>query len=279
MHARLDAADRLVSEVARRGAVPVPEAVEILLAVRGGHAAARAVLERVVADDARLELRGDAVWLAPSPLADVPLERARFCVVDLETTSLRAGAGTIVEIGAVLVEGGCAVAELELLGEAARSPAAIERLFAFGAGAVLAGHNLRFDLSFLEQARAASSGERIAAPVLDTLALARRLLHGRTRSFSLASLAELVGASEVPCHRALPDARATAELLVVLLALAVERGARTVADACALARSAASRREEGAARRTEERSVRSSSLRRDDKRARGRAPDRDRRLR
>src|SRR5205823_9110116 len=36
-------------------------------------------------------------------------------------------------------------------------------------------------------------------------------------------------------HRALPDARATAELLLVLIGLAQERGARTVADLTALA--------------------------------------------
>src|SRR5262249_35186661 len=40
---------------------------------------------------------------------------------------------------------------------------------------------------------------------------------------------------ERPCHRALPDARATAELLLALIGLAQERGARTVADLSALA--------------------------------------------
>ena len=38
-----------------------------------------------------------------------------------------------------------------------------------------------------------------------------------------------------PCHRALPDARATAEILVVLVGLAQERGARTLADLVELA--------------------------------------------
>jgi hypothetical protein len=38
-----------------------------------------------------------------------------------------------------------------------------------------------------------------------------------------------------PCHRALPDAQATAEILVALVGLAQERGARTVADLVELA--------------------------------------------
>src|ERR671922_290634 len=50
----------------------------------------------------------------------------------------------------------------------------------------------------------------------------------------LASLAHFFGTSATPCHRALPDAQATAEILVALIGLAQERGARTVADLCRL---------------------------------------------
>jgi len=38
-----------------------------------------------------------------------------------------------------------------------------------------------------------------------------------------------------PCHRALPDAQATAEVLLALIGLAQERGARTVSDLVGLA--------------------------------------------
>ena len=38
-----------------------------------------------------------------------------------------------------------------------------------------------------------------------------------------------------PCHRALPDAEATAEILLRLIGMAQERGARTVADLVELA--------------------------------------------
>jgi DNA polymerase-3 subunit epsilon len=70
----------------------------------------------------------------------------------------------------------------------------------------------------------------VAAPVVDTVWLARRLLEGRTRRVGLASLSYFLGTSTRPCHRALPDAEATAEVLLHLIGLAQERGARTVAD-------------------------------------------------
>jgi len=79
------------------------------------------------------------------------------------------------------------------------------------------------------------TGRRIAAPVVDTVWLARRLLAGRTRHVGLATLAHFFGVSTEPCHRALPDARATAEILVILIGLAQERGARSLSDLVELA--------------------------------------------
>ena len=80
-------------------------------------------------------------------------------------------------------------------------------------------------------------GDRVASPLVDTMVLARRLLGDRIERASLAALADFYGTSSVPCHRALPDARATTEILVQLLDVATDRGARTVADLCALTRS------------------------------------------
>jgi DNA polymerase-3 subunit epsilon len=71
--------------------------------------------------------------------------------------------------------------------------------------------------------------------VVDTVGLARGLLAGRGTRFGLSSLAHFFGTAASPCHRALPDAQATAEILVRLLGLAQERGAETVADLAELA--------------------------------------------
>jgi DNA polymerase-3 subunit epsilon len=100
---------------------------------------------------------------------------------------------------------------------------------------VIVAHNARFDLAFLDREVELLSGRRLAAPVVDTVGLARRLLAGRAPRVGLASLAHFFGTSVQPCHRALPDAQATAEILVALVGLAQERGARTVADLVELA--------------------------------------------
>src|ERR687884_376897 len=110
MQLRLDAADRLVELVEeRRGPVYAEEAARRLFALRHVPAGlARSLLEDAVAADARLAWSGDSVRLATPPGHDLPLERATYVVVDLETTGLRPGTCRICEIGAVRVR------ELEL---------------------------------------------------------------------------------------------------------------------------------------------------------------------
>ncbi|HSJ93147.1 MAG TPA: exonuclease domain-containing protein, partial [Gaiellaceae bacterium] len=108
--------------------------------------------------------------------------------------------------------------------------AAVRRFLAFAGDCVLVAHNARFDVGFLDRAVERLDGRRSAAPILDTVGLARTLLAGRVRRHGLSSLAAWLGTSVEPCHRALPDAQATAEILVHLIGLAQERGAETVAD-------------------------------------------------
>ena len=107
---------------------------------------------------------------------------------------------------------------------------AVRRFLDFAGDAVLVAHNARFDLGFLDVEVERLTGRRLAAPVVDTVWLARRLLEGRIARVGLASLAHFFGTSVRPCHRALADAQATAEILLALLGLAQERGACTVAE-------------------------------------------------
>ncbi len=258
MQLRLDAADRLVELVEeRRGPVPADEAARAVL--RLGSAVpvglARALLADAVEADARLRFRGDHVALAGAPGEDVPLERATFVVFDLETTGLRPGIARPCEVGAVRVRGlelgerfqelanpGArlqpAVAALtglrdEQLRRAAPVTAVVRRFLTFADDAVLVAHNARFDLAFLDCETMRISGRRVAATVVDTVGLARRLLGRRT--VNLAALSYFFATDAQPCHRALPDAEATAEILVQLIGLAQERGARTVGDLVELA--------------------------------------------
>jgi len=254
MQLRLDAADRLVELVEeRRGPVIADEAARRLFALRTAPVAlARTLLADVVEADARLAWNGDSVSLARPLGADLLLEDAEYVVVDLETTGLRPGSSQICEIGAVRVRGFELVEEFQTLVDprvplgavisaltgltdrqlrGAPPPSlAVRRFLAFAGDSVLVAHNARFDLAFLDRETERLTGSRLAAPVVDTVPLARRLLAGRVPRASLAQLSYFFGTAVQPCHRALPDAQATAEVLLALIGLAQERGARTVAE-------------------------------------------------
>ena len=259
MQLSFDAADRLVELVqASHGPVASEEAARVLFALeRAPVALARSLLADVVEGDARLSWLGTRVGLADQPHADTPLEDADFVVFDLETTGLSARTSRICEIGAArvralevaetfqtLVDPGTGlpafVAALTGIREsdlrrAPRPEHALRSFLAFAGDAPLVAHNARFDLAFLDAEVERLTGRRCAAPVVDTVWLARRLLSGRSERVSLARLAHFFGVSVEPCHRALPDAVATAEILVALVGLAQERGARTVGDLVELA--------------------------------------------
>src|SRR6476659_6350325 len=254
----LDAADRLVELVEeRRGPVPADEAARAVLKLGAAVPVglARSLLDEAVRDDARLRWAGNLVALQGAPVEALPLESATFVVFDLETTGLRPGTCRPCEVGAVRVRGleleerfqtlanpGArlqpAVAALtglrdEQLRRAPPVAAAVRRFLAFAGDAVLVAHNARFDMAFLDNETMRLTGRRTASTVVDTVGLARKLL-GRQPA-NLSALAYRFATDVRPCHRALPDSGATAEILLALIGMAQERGARTVADLVELA--------------------------------------------
>ncbi|HTR33488.1 MAG TPA: exonuclease domain-containing protein [Gaiellaceae bacterium] len=258
MQLRLDAADRLVELVEeRRGPVPADEAARTVLKLGAAVPVglARSLLAEAVDADARLRWAGDLVALHEAPGEELSLERASFVVFDLETTGLRPATARLCEIGAVRVRGleleerfqtlanpgarlDPAVAQLTGIRDADLRrappvPAAVRRFLAFAGDDVLVAHNARFDVGFLEAETIRLSGKRVAATVVDTVGLARRLI--RRQPANLAALAYRFATDARPCHRALPDAEATAEILLALIGMAQERGARTVGDLVELA--------------------------------------------
>jgi DNA polymerase III epsilon subunit family exonuclease len=259
MQLSFDAADRLVELIhARRGAVGSEEAARVLFALERAPATlAHSLLADVVDGDARLAWLAGRVGFAGDTQPETRIEEAELVVFDLETTGLSASRDRICEFGAVrvralevaetfetLVDPGVAlpqtIAHLTGLRDAELRAApkpelAVRRFLAFAADAPLAAHNARFDVGFLDHAVRQLTGRRVAAAVIDTMWLARRLLHRRSERFSLAQLAHFFGTSCDPCHRALPDAIATAEILIALLGLAQERGARTLSEVIELA--------------------------------------------
>jgi DNA polymerase III epsilon subunit family exonuclease len=253
----LDALDRLVDTLEERGSLSAVEAARSLFATASiSDGLALSLLAEVTAGDSRVVCTGATVSLA-GRRSDPLLEEAAFVVFDLETTGLSAARCRICEVGAVrvqaleladsfqsLVNPGVAlpdpVARLtglrdQELRHAPSVRAVLKRFLAFAGDDLLVAHNARFDQRFLERQLLLVHGRRLSVPPLCTAALARRLLESRIRRVGLASLAHFFGVPTRPCHRALPDAEATAEVLVHLIGLAQELGARRLSDLRTLA--------------------------------------------
>jgi DNA polymerase III epsilon subunit family exonuclease len=248
----LDALDRLGETLEEQGPLSVCDAARSLFATSTISAGlASSLLAEVTAGDSRVVCTGATVSLAgagPDPL----LEDAAFVVFDLETTGLSGERDRICEVGAVRVRGleavdsfqslvnpGVALPEpiARLTGlrdpELRRAPRAatvVGRFLDFAGEELLVAHNARFDQRFLEKQLLLLHGRRLSEPPLCTAALARRLLEGRLRRVGLSSLAHFFGVPTRPCHRALPDAEATAQVLVHLIGLAQELGASRLSD-------------------------------------------------
>ena len=190
---------------------------------------------------------------AASSYHSVPLASLEFAVVDLETTGWSPEVAAITEIGAVRVRGGLRQGEFaslvnpgvpvppgieeltgisdRLLVSAPRLGAVLPGLLEFAQGCVLVAHNAPFDLGLL---LAGCDGCGLAWPgltVLDTVMLARRVMDpDQIPDCKLGTLAGFFGARTAPCHRALADARATADVLGWLIRRLAHRGVRTLGE-------------------------------------------------
>ena len=168
-----------------------------------------------------------------------PLSDVTFCVIDLETTGGSAATCGITEIGAVklrggeclgtfqtLVNPGCAIPPQitvltgitqSMVLPAPRIEAVLPSLLEFIGDAVIVGHNVRFDMSFVQAALERDERPRLRNQSLDTVALARRLVRDEVPNCKLGTLAERLRLDHRPSHRALDDALTTGDLLHLLI--------------------------------------------------------------
>ena len=183
--------------------------------------------------------------------AEAGVAGLEFAVIDLETTGWSPGAAAITEVAAVRVRGGRRQGEFAslvnpgvpvppgieeltgisdlMLAAAPRLPAVLPGLLDFADGCVLVAHNAPFDVGFL---RAACAECGLAWPgftVLDTVMLARQLMDpDEVPDCKLGTLAGFFRARTAPSHRALADARATADVLGWLIRRLTHHGIRTL---------------------------------------------------
>ncbi len=165
----------------------------------------------------------------------LPLSHVKFCVIDIETTGASPTECGITEIAAACYEGGECTGVFttlvnpghpippqityltgisqDMVGPAPKIDSVLPALIEFVGSRVIVGHNVRFDLGFLNTALTARGYCAFANKVVDTLRLARRLLRDETPNCKLGTLAQAFNLPNQPTHRALNDVRATADLL------------------------------------------------------------------
>ena len=181
-----------------------------------------------------------------------PLFEVTFCVLDLETTGGSPVSCEITEIGAVKYRGGELIGTFQTLVdpglpippsitvltgitqamviEAPPIATALPSLLEFIGDAVIVGHNIRFDLSFLNASAMRLGYGRLGNKSADTAGLARRLVRSEVRNLRLQSLAAHFRSPTTPNHRALEDARATAHVFHALLERAGSLGVTNLDD-------------------------------------------------
>jgi DNA polymerase III epsilon subunit family exonuclease len=152
-------------------------------------------------------------------------------VLDTETTGRDAKVADLIEIGAVRVRDGQitdrfstfvnpgreifgaqmhGITDSDVSGAPIAREAA-EKLLAFVAGAPVVGHNIGFDIAFLDQALG-ERGKFIAGGYFDTLVIAREA-YPDLESYKLGDIARFFGISVETAHRGLADAETTAAIV------------------------------------------------------------------
>lgn len=175
--------------------------------------------------------------LAPSAL--------RYSILDLEFTGLSPLEGDrVIEIAGLRLEGGVITAEFHSLinpgrtvpddtleltqiaaAEVETAPAFADiapALLDFLGDAPLVTHNLAYDIAALQWEMTMTGLSLLRHDGIDTLELARRVYPGERNN--LRSLRERLGIEAAPTHRAMDDARVTADVFVRLVAALEERG-------------------------------------------------------
>lgn len=191
---------------------------------------------------------------ARADLEELPLTGLSYTVIDTETTGLNPSEGDeIIAIGAVRIVNGrilkreifdCLINPHRPISEASVAvhgitpemlrgmpdPASVLPQFhRFVEDTVIVGHNVAFDMRFLNL-KEARLGIQFTNHVLDTLLLTY-VVHPNQEEQSLEAIAARLGIAVTGRHTALGDALTTAEIFLALIPLLAEQGIRTLCQA------------------------------------------------
>lgn len=235
---------------AHGGSVPEDLLVAHVFGRSASPALWRSLLQSTLAAETRLTYTADGRWMlaegVPGSAVTGESLLPRFVAIDVETTGLKAASQRIIEVALVRFEDGVETGRFnQLVNPGRRIPDYISKLtgirdddvadaspFAdladqiveFLGTDVLVGHNVGFDIGFLDAELGRIHIGKLINEAVDTLTLATRLVPGMRRP-SLDRVARQVGLSPRKIHRAGVDAVLTAEVALRLEAEARRQGA------------------------------------------------------
>ncbi|MDR1620714.1 MAG: PolC-type DNA polymerase III [Clostridiales bacterium] len=178
----------------------------------------------------------------------LPMDQT-YVVFDIETTGLRAEQGHIIEIGAVKLKNdkiidtfstfvnagvpipphitGLTGIRDDMIEGAPLTRDALGAFFAFSAGCVLVAHNAVFDVGFIRH-HGALYNITFDNAYADTLMLSRYLLF-HMQNHKLHTVCERLGVALINHHRAVDDAKATAQVFQAFMGMMRGMGMREIA--------------------------------------------------
>lgn len=173
-----------------------------------------------------------------------PLMDTDYVIFDVETTGLSAIYDRVIELSAVKMHNGGVLEEFEefidpgfhlsetttnltsITDDMVRGSKSEEEVFKlfreFCGDTIVAGHNVTFDVGFMNTGYARYGLEPIQNPIIDTLTLAR-FLYPDLKSYRLNTLAKKFNVALEHHHRAIFDAESTGHLLHLFLQDAEDR--------------------------------------------------------
>ncbi|GKQ42610.1 DNA polymerase III PolC-type [Companilactobacillus sp. RD055328] len=171
-------------------------------------------------------------------LRDENLKNAEYVIFDTETTGLSAVYDSIIEIGAVKMKDGQVIDRFDkfinpghplsetivnltsitddMLRDADNESVVIKEFMDFAGNAALVGHNVTFDMGFMNATLRRAGMSSLTVPVIDTLEISRTV-HSEYRNHKLDTLAKKYDIKLEHHHRADSDAETTGMVLYKML--------------------------------------------------------------
>lgn len=241
--------DRALEFVMSKGGI-VPEDMLIthVFGSSGSPALWRPLLRDILVHDERLVFHANGEWAMLRDEAELLFDETlldEFVALDVETTGLKPSRQRVIEVALVRFRNGQVERSFETLlnperaipefitrlttirnedvAEAPKFADVAEEMLEFLGDSLIIGHNVSFDINFMNAELERVDREPLVNERLDTMGMAVRFLRS-LRKPSLDRVADAVGLSPRKIHRAGGDARLTGEVAFRLVQEAMRQG-------------------------------------------------------